>query len=648
MDTAFTTKTAGCCPLDCPDSCAWTVHTEGARVTKVEGVKTHPITRGVLCAKLRDYEQRLVAPDRLLHPMRRAGAKGEGRFERISWDTALTEITARFQGIIAEHGAEALYPFFYIGSMGIVQRYALMRVFHALGASLPVGNVCAQSAGVLAEEGHPIGLDPEDIPKAELIILWGNNLLSTGHHVWPFIDEARKSGAKVIAIDPRRTRTAAAADQHLKIRPGTDAILAAAMAQVMISEGLADLDSFKAAAADFEAYEQAVMEWTPERAASITGIAAADIRELARAFGKAKPAHIRAGVAPMQTADGEAFVRALSALAFLGGHWQRPGGGLALLSIPEVPEARAGRPDLAKGTPRTLDMARLGEILDPSAMARPVKGLMVWSANPAVTQIDTPRVRKGLLRDDLFTVVFDHFITDTARYADIVLPATTQFEHFDMQGAWGHYYVSLNKPAVAPMGEAVSGGELMRRLAAKLGLDDPAFAESDETIAAAALPEGWSMDELKAAGWKKLPPQPMQLKATLRFSAGPIMAPAVQPPGTLQLLTPKSHYFLNSTFANMPRQRQSQGIPSIELHAEDARRQGLNEGDWVIVKSPAASLRITLKVSEDAMPGIAVMQGKWWGGEEETSGQMNRLSPSSWSPGGQPAYNETYVTVERT
>jgi anaerobic selenocysteine-containing dehydrogenase len=286
-------------------------------------------------------------------------------------------------------------------------------------------------------------------------------------------------------------------------------------------------------------------------------------------------------------------------------------------------------------------------VLDNPALSPAVKGLMVWSANPAVTQIDTPRVRKGLMRDDLFTVVFDHFITDTARYADIVLPATTQFEHFDLQGAWGHYYVTVNSQAVAPMGEAVSGGELMRRLAAKLGLAGMAFTESDEEIAAAALPDGWRLDELIAAGWKKLPPAAVQLNQPLKFSAGPIKAPAARPKGTLQLLTPKSHYFLNSTFANMPRQRQSQGAPRIELHSQDAQQKGLADGDWVIVRSATASLRIALKVSTVAIPGVALMQGKWWGGEEETSGQMNRLSPSSWSAGGQPAYNETFVKVER-
>lgn len=642
-----TTTVKGCCPLDCQDSCSWTVSVEDGHVKRVEGAKAHPITRGVLCAKVRDYEQRLTAPDRVLHPLRRVGAKGEARFQRISWDEALDEIASRFTTITAEHGAEALMPFHYLGSMGVVQRFALMRVFHALGASLPVGGVCAVSAGALMSEGHPMGVDPEETVNAQFIILWGQNVLTTAHHQWQFLEEARKRGARIVSIDPRSTRTAKASDEHLRIIPGSDAVLAAAMARVMISEGLADIDGAKAGSSDFETYRTRVVEWTLPRAAAATGLSEDQIVKLAREYAKARPALIRAGIAPMQTAQGESFVRGLSALALLGGHWRHTGGGLSILTLAELPEANAGRPDLIAGKPRELDIAKLGSLLTDESLTPPVKGLMVWSANPAVTQIDSSLVRQGLRRDDLFTVVFDHFITDTARHADIVLPATTQFEHFDVQGAWGHYYVSANEPAMAPMGEAMSGGALMRALAERLGLDHPALKDSDEEIAASALPEGWRLDELRAAGWMKLAPQASGPRQPLSLAHEPIATPLPPPAESLQLLTPKSHYFLNSTFANMPRQRKSQGLAAIEIHPHEARLRSLSDGDVVMVRNGKTKMRLTVKVTDTILPGLCVLEGKWWGDDDDGNALMNRLTDARFSPQGQPAYNDTFVTIER-
>jgi anaerobic selenocysteine-containing dehydrogenase len=302
---------------------------------------------------------------------------------------------------------------------------------------------------------------------------------------------------------------------------------------------------------------------------------------------------------------------------------------------------------LQQGSPRSLDRARLGEVLD--SASPPVKGLMVWSANPAATQIDAGRVRRGLAREDLYTVVHDHFLTDTARFADIVLPATTQLEHFDLQGAWGHYYVSVNLAAVTPMGEARSGGALMRGLASHLGLTDAALTESDEEIAASVLPEGWSLEELKAQGYRKLPelrPAIARRDKPLRLAVEPIEAPAPLPAGQLQLLTPKSHYFLNSTFANMPRHCTSQGAPTIEVSDADARRLGLGDGAAVIVASGLARVHARLRVSEGLQEGVASLEGKWWSAPAETAAEMNLLTPSRWSPAGQPAYNETTVTIE--
>ncbi len=639
----------GVCPVDCMDSCAWIATVEDGRVTGVAGDKAHPITRGVLCAKLRDYEQRLTAPGRVLHPMRRTGAKGEGTFERISWDEALDTIAARFKATIASDGAEALMPFWYLGSMGIVQRQAPMRLFHALGASLIHGNVCGELVSALAAQGHPIGVDPEETPEAELIILWGQNILTTGHHQWHFIEEARKKkGAKIIAIDPRATRTTRQADWHLAPRPGSDAVLAAAMGRVLLEEGLADLELARLWVADLDAYRAAVAPWTPERAAEATGLASEDIVTLARMFGKARPALIRSGIAPQQTVMGEAYVRQLSALSILGGHWRHKGGGLSVLYYALLDETKASRPDLIKGNPRSLDMARLGEVLSDASLALPVKGLMVWSGNPAATQIDSNRVKRALAREDLFTVVAEHFITDTARYADIVLPATIQLEHVDVQGAWGHHYVSANMPAVAPMGEAKSSGWVMRALAERMGLDHPALRESDEEIAASVLPDGWSLKALQEQGWRAFPPPRPAIEVLakpLKLTGEPIAAPAPVPEGHLQLLTPKSHYFLNSSFANMPRQRQSQGEPTVQVSAADAERLGLEQADYVELANASGRMQVRVRIADGLRPGVAVFEGKWWGAPAETAAEMNHLTASRWSPEGQPAYNECYVTV---
>jgi anaerobic selenocysteine-containing dehydrogenase len=638
----------GCCPLDCQDSCSWVAHVADDRVVRVEGARDHPVTRGVLCAKVRDYEARVTEPERLLQPLRRTGAKGSGAFEPISWNDALDAIAARFKAIVAQHGAEALLPFQYLGSMGVVQRFALLRIFHALGASLQGGAVCGASASALLAEQHPMNVDPEETPQARLILLWGQNVLTTCHHQWHFIEQARANGARVIAIDPRQTRTSKMCDAHLAPVPGSDAILAAAIGRHLLETGRADLDLAALWVDDLDAYRKMVAPWTFAAAAAATGLAVAEIAQLAEDFATARPALIRAGIAPQQARNGEAFVRGLSAIAILGGHWRHPGGGLSILSFPPLDEAAAGRPDLLKGSPRTLDMAKLAETLDPDVTVPPVKGLMVWSANPAVTQIDWPRLRRGLAREDLFTVVCDHFLTDTARFADIVLPATTQFEHFDIQGAWGHHYVTVNRPALAPRGEARSSGAIMRGLAPRLGLDHPAFRESDEEIAAAVLPAGWSLRDMTEPNWRKLPmPRPAiaPLASRLRIADGPLAVPA-SPAGKLQVLNPRSHYFLNSTFANMARQQKSQGQATVVMSAADAAARSLADGATVVLRGGAARIEAVLKVSDGLRAGILSLEGKWWDRDDPSAAAMNRLTPSAWSPAGQPAYNETYVTVE--
>ncbi|MCC5972963.1 MAG: molybdopterin-dependent oxidoreductase [Rubellimicrobium sp.] len=651
----MTTEIRGCCPLDCQDSCAWVARVEDGRVTRVRGAEAHPITQGVLCAKVRDYETRTYAPDRLLYPLRRVGPKGAGQFERISWDAALGEIAERFAEVIETHGAEAIMPLHYLGSMGVLQRRALMRLFHALGASAIHGEVCGRAGQSITERGHPFGFDPEEIADSRLIVLWGANILSTAHHHWHFIQAARaRHGAEVVVIDPRRTRTARQADLHLPIRPGTDVILAASLGNVMLSEGLVDRAHAATVVADLDAYAAEVAPWTPARAADVCGLEAADIVALARKLGAARPAVIRSGIGPQQTISGDAYMRAISALALLGGHWRQRGGGLFVETYPRFDDVAAERADLAKAPRRSLDIARLGQVLTDPTLDPPVKALMVWGMNPAVIQPDLGTVHQGLAREDLFTVVLDHFVTDTARFADIVLPSTTQLEHFDVQGAWGHHYILLNDPAIPPLGEAKSHAEVMRMLAARMGLSDPALQESDEAIVAAALPEDVTLATLRELGWcKASPPRPdptVGEPLALRIGLDDLGAdrPDRLPGDRLRLLTPKAHHFLNSSFANMPRHKAAQKGPRLQIHPDDAAAGSLKDGEFARVRSTTGEIEVIVEVTDAVRTGTVALEGKWWqplDAPERPGAVANRLAPARWTPAGQPAYNDIFVEI---
>lgn len=642
----------GACPLDCQDTCAWVARVEDGRVTKVSGAREHPMTRGSLCAKVNDYPTRMYAPDRLLEPLRRTGPKGSGEFEPVSWDVAMDEIGSRFTSIIDEFGAEALLPHYFLGSMGVVQRRALHRLFHALGSSRFHGSVCGQAGNVLASEGHPIGFDPEDMARARMVIVWGANPLSTCHHNWHFIAEARRThGARIVCIDPRATRTARAADEHLAVRPGTDWALAAGIARVLFHERLDDRAFADRVALDVDEFAAQVDPWPPERVAAVCGIEAGAVVRLAREFAGARPGLIRVGIGVQQSAVGEAFLRAVSSLALISGHWQHRGGGMFLEAYPDLDDGMAGRPDLLAGNPRSLDQARLGETLTRHDLSPPVKGLMVWNSNPAVVQPDTRRLRQGLAREDLFTVVLDHFLTDTARYADIVLPSTTQLEHFDILGAWGHHYVTVNEPAAAPLGQSKPHAEVMRLLADRLGLQHPALHETDEQIAASALPPDIDLESLRSAGWKKTfparyspPPPDRRVRLVGPTPTFPIGA-ARTGDGKLQLLTPKAHIFMNSTFANMPRQRRVMRGPTLEIHPEDATERGIRDGTSAVVSNDQGTLHVLARVTDQVRAGVVSLPGKWWSFPPETGAVGNTLTSSAWSPGGQPAYNDTWVHV---
>jgi anaerobic selenocysteine-containing dehydrogenase len=431
------------------------------------------------------------------------------------------------------------------------------------------------------------------------------------------------------------------------LKPGSDAVLAAAIANQLFADEMADVAFAQSAVVDLDAYREQVRPWTPERASVVCGVATDVIVRLAREFGTARPATIRCGIAPQQSRAGESLVRALAALAIIGGHWRHRGGGLFIETNPILSEASAARPDLLPRKTRSLDMARLGEHLTNSSLEPQIRALMVWNHNPAVTQPNSGQVRRGLAREDLLTVVVEHFLTDTARYADVILPSTTQLEHFDIVGAWGHHYISLNEPAVPPQGEALSHGEIMRRLAPRLGLDHPALRESDEEIAATALPSDVSLATLREKGWFKTTPAPPAFgNGARRLSmAGEVPLPVTAPaPDMLQLLTPKSHYFLNSSFANMTRQRVAMKRPTLEMNTVDAARCRLIDAQEVEISNESGAIHAWLRITDDICPGVVALAGKWWG-DSEGGAVANLLTASVWSPGGQPAYNDTFVRV---
>lgn len=637
------------CPHDCPDTCAMLVKVKDGRAISVSGDPTHPVTQGFLCAKVSRYVERTYHPERLLYPQRRVGPRGAGRWERITWDEALSEIVLRFKQIVAEYGAEAILPYSYGGTLGLLN-YASMdrRFFHKLGASLLDRTICA-SAGMIGYRysiGASIGTDPEQFAGARLILIWGSNTLTANPHLWPFIKRARAAGAKVIAIDPYRSRTAAQCDEHLAINVGTDAALALGMMHVIFRDGLQDqayLDDYAVGAAELR---ERVREFPPDRVAAITGLPAARIEELAHEYATMQPAAIRINYGLQRHSGGGMAVRTLACLPAVVGAWRHPSGGILLSTSGAFPlnYAALERPDLVPPGTRTINMTRLGEALtvtdDP-----PVKAIFVYNSNPAAVAPDLEAVHRGLMRDDLFVVVHEQFMTDTADYADILLPATTQLEHCDIQKAYGHLYLSWNEAAIAPLGEAVPNTELFRRLAAHVGFDDPCFRDSDEEMARQLLEqdrpalEGISLEKLRAQGWLRLnlpetfapfaegnfptPSGKCELFSAAMAADGLDPLPTFTPPREsaesdpelaarypLALLSPPAHHFLNTTFVNVL--KRFEGEPTLEINPLDAAARSLVTGDRLRVWNDRGAFEVAAVVTERVKPGVVVAPSIWW------------------------------------
>jgi anaerobic selenocysteine-containing dehydrogenase len=640
------------CPHDCPDTCVMTVDVEEGRAVGIGGDPSHRFTQGFLCAKVNHYLERVYSPERLLHPLKRVGRKGEGRFTRISWDEALDTIAGRFREIIAAHGPQAILPYSYAGNMGLLS-YGSMdrRFFQALGASLLERTICASAgaAGLAVTLGKSLGLDPEAVVNARLIVAWGANVVSSNVHLWPFIEEARRRGARLVAVDPYRSRTAEKADQHLALLPGTDGALALGVMHVAFRDGLEDRDYLERYAVGGDLLRERVREWTPERVAEITGLSAAEVEAFGREYATTQPSAIRLNYGLNRHAGGGMAVRTIACLPAVTGAWRHPGGGVLLSTSGTFPVASAAleRTDLIPPGTRTLNMSQLGRILLDRQLSPPVKALFVYNSNPAAVAPEQEKVHQGLRREDLFVVVHELFQTDTADFADIVLPATTTLEHYDLHKAYGHLYLTLSRPALAPLGESKPNTELFRLLAERMGLDHPSLRESDEEMARQAL--DWSHPRLEGISFERL-----ERETSVRLNVGEPFAPFAEggfptPSGKCEIyserlaaqgrdplpgyvppresvrdapelarryplafISPPAHHFLNSTFSAQPVFVRRESEASLTIHPEDAAARGIRDGQRVRAFNDRGSFLARARVSEAARPGVVVGLSVWW------------------------------------
>jgi anaerobic selenocysteine-containing dehydrogenase len=633
LTTLAGVEVIGACPLDCPDTCSWVVTVEDGEAVRLRGNRDHPFTRGALCAKVNGYLDHTRAPDRLLHPLKRVGAKGEGRFARISWDEALDEIAERLRAVIAEHGGEAIWPFQGTGTLGFIQGcegQAGRRLWNVLGTSRHKLTICSIAGRVGAEytTGTAAGMDPETFVHSKLILLWGTNPLTSGHHIWKYILEAKKRGAHLVAIDPLRSRTADQAHEHLAPLPGTDAALALGLLWVVVSLGAEDRDYIAQHTVGWPEFRERILEFPPDRVARITGLPEERIVALGERLATTRPTAIRATMGIQRHAGGGMALRTLYALPGVTGDWRRVGGGACYSTSGwfDGNLAALNRDDLLARPVRTLSMTRMGEALESGG----VHALIVFGANPMASNPDQARVRRGLEREDLFTVVMEQFPTDTVDYADIVLPATMQTEHLDVHEGYGHMYLHYNAPAVAPPGECLSTTETFRRLARRLGLTEPALYDDDETLARALVGDD-RFERLRREGWVRLDvPDPFvpyadgfptpsgRLEFLSQRAAGdghdplPGYTPPAEAAEGLALIAPAPHWFLNSTFANKPDLRARAGGPRIEIHPADAAPRGLQTGDRARVFNARGAFAADVIVSDRVRPGVvASTKGHW-------------------------------------
>ncbi len=678
----------GACHHDCPDTCAWEVTVEGGRAVRLRGVDDHPFTAGELCPKVNRYLDRVYDPDRLLTPLRRipGSRKGEASFEPFGWDEAIELVAGRLSAAVAEHGPETVLPYSFAGTQGLVQMGMMAdRFFDALGATKLQRHLCGVTAwlGAADVHGSPFGMDPEDLRLSRTILLWGTNTLVTNRHLWPTIEAARADGATVVVVDPVLTSTAERADHHIRLRPGSDVALVLGVIHVLDRDGLVDrdfLDRYTTGGDELLASARPVDLATT---ASTTGVDVATIEWLAHTFATGRPAAMRVLIGLEHRQNGQEAHRALAMLPAVTGAWRERGGGLCrstqdyfdhVLTDP-VPRRMGDQ------RPRVVNMAALGEVLAGTYLDRPldppVTAMVVHNCNPATITPDQNAVLAGLARDDLFTVVMEQTMTDTARYADVVLPATTQIEHIDLMNSWGHLYLSLNRPAIAPVGQALPNTEVFRRLAAAMALDGPGLADDDETLVRQLLDsdhrwlDGIDLERLDVEGWVRLnvpegftpPMDGATATPDGRLRLGRLeYRPGDELPGgagtgegtahlsdrfPLSLLSRKQHVrFLNSHYSGSVAHHPAEGEPMLEVDPVDAEARGIHDGDRVRVFNDRGSLEVRAMVSDRVQPGLVTMPFGWWG-----PGVNALTNPTVGDPGGNggrgsAAFHDTLVEIE--
>ena len=687
-----TTQVRAACPHDCPDTCALLVTVEDGVATEVKGDPDHPTTAGVLCTKVSRYTERTYHPDRLLHPMRRVGKKGEGKFERISWEEAIDEIASKLSAIAARD-PQAILPYSYCGTMGQVQGESMsMRFFNQLGASQLDRNICA-TAGFLGYKytiGATIGTDIEQFQDSKLIIIWGGNPIASNLHFWMRAQEAQRRGARLIAIDPYRSLTAEKCHQHIALLPGTDAALALGMMHVLIKEDLVDADYIAQYTVGYPELTTRAAEWTPQRTAETCGITVDEVVNLAREYGQAarrgEPVAIRANYGVQRVRGGGMAVRTIACLPALVGAWRHAAGGIQLSSSGSFPLNKPAlqRPDLLTIKSRTINMTTIGDDLlrDSSPEFGPkIEAVIVYNANPLAIAPDSDKVMRGFLREDLFTVVLEHFQTDSADYADILLPATTQLEHLDAHHAYGHLYMMANNAAITALGEAKPNTEVFRLLAARMGFTDPCFAETDDQLAAQAFDKRheravhFDWESLKQKGWQKLnmPDAPFAQggfptpSGKCEFYSASMLAdghdplpthtpphesvasnPALAAKYPLAMISPPARNFLNSTFVNVISLRGTEGEPRLDIHPDDCASRGIVDGDMVRIFNDRGTFVAKARVTPKARAGLVVGLSVWWKKLASDGKNANEVTSQAVTDMGRaPTFYDTLVQVEK-
>lgn len=682
------------CPHDCPDGCAMrvTVDRDTGRAVKVEGDPTHPVTRGYLCNKVNNYLDLVYNGNRVMYPHRRIGPKGPGaKFARIGWDEALTEIATKLKGVLAEHGADAVQPFSYSGTLGVLGFFGMgERFFNQMGAARLERTICT-AAGAAAEM-HTFGrvgdANIEDIPKMELVILWGTNLVSTGVHAMPFVNQARANGAKIVAIDPRVTRTTAFADWHIQPRPGTDAALALGMMKVIVDRGLHDEDFLREQTIGWEKLrDERLGDYPLDRVEAITGIPAADVEKLALMYAGTKKTFIRVNWGIQRHDNGGMMTRAIKLLPVVTGAMRGPGGVCMSTGgeMRRMDMRKLQRTDLLAGrTPRMINMIRLGEALTDPAMDPPIKALFCWNADPANCVPDTITTRRGLAREDLFTVVHDTFWADTTQYADIVLPADTALEHSDLLPAYGNYFYNYSEQAIERQGECLDNQELFRRLAKAMGYDDPCFSQSDDDMLREILDpevnplmEGITLERLKRDGYARaavdsprrfgvnsgkwltpsgkieiwsealakqgVDPLPMHLPEVEGFEST-----EVRKTYPLQVISAATHYFIGASFQYVPRLQEMNARPTFELSPQDAQARGIEDGDDCRLFNDRGEVFGHARIVHGLLPGVVGAQKQLQGSKMRNGVNVNALVSQRESDMGHgPVFYSTLAQIEK-